>query len=88
VYPTGRTPPPRPRSAAAPPAALAGRPGRPWWGPVHGTAVWLSDYVTLPLLGLYQPIWCYDAKTLARDWADHAVYGTVAGVAYRLLPVP
>lgn len=75
-------------AAAGAVVALTGRRRRPWWGPVHGTAVWLSDYVTLPLLGLYQPIWRYDAKTLARDWADHATYGTVAGLAYRLLAVP
>lgn len=72
-------------AAAGAAAALAGSRRRAWWGLVHGTAVWLSDYVTLPLLGLYEPIWRYDAKTLARDWADHAIYGTVAGLAYRLL---
>ncbi len=72
---------------AAAAGAAAGATGRrrAWWGPLHGTVVWLSDYVTLPLLGLYQPIWRYDAATLAREWADHAVYGSVAGVTYRLL---
>lgn len=54
-------------------------------GPVFGTAVWLSDYVTLPVLGLYEPIWRYDARTLARDWADHALHGTVTGLIGRLL---
>ena len=65
-------------------AATIGR-RRAWWGPIYGTTVWLSDYVTLPLLGLYRPIWRYDAKTLARDWADHAIYGTVTAWSYGLL---
>lgn len=73
-------------AAAGAAAASAGKGRRAaWWGPAFGTTVWLSDYVTLPLLGLYQPIWRYDAKTLARDWADHALYGTVTGLARALL---
>lgn len=71
-------------AAACAAVTLIGR-RRAWWGPLYGTAVWLSDYVTLPLLGLYEPIWRYDAQTLARDWADHAIYGTVTGLSYRLL---
>lgn len=55
------------------------------WGPLFGTTVWLSDYVTLPLLGLDEPIWRYDAHTLSRDWADHVVYGSVTGATLRLL---
>lgn len=56
---------------------------RLWWGPVFGTAVFLTDYAVLPPTGLYQPIWEYDAKTLAKDWADHLVYGTTTGAALR-----
>jgi hypothetical protein len=65
-------------------ALLAGatrRPVRVWWGPLFGTAVFLSDYVVLPPTGLYRPIWEYDATTLAKDWADHVVYGSVAAAA-------
>jgi len=58
------------------------------WGPVFGTTVWLSDYITLPLLHLYEPIWRYDPKTLARDWADHVVYGAATGAALQLLGGP
>src|SRR5215216_1640284 len=32
-------------------------------GPVLGALVWLASYVTLPIAGLYQPIWTYDLKT-------------------------
>ncbi|MDQ6615955.1 MAG: hypothetical protein M3083_14770 [Actinomycetota bacterium] len=54
-------------------------------GPVLGTLVWLSGYVVLPLAKLYQPIWKYDAKTLAKDWAGHLAYGTVTSGAFTVL---
>src|SRR3954471_12302078 len=61
-------------------------PRRPWWsGPALGAAVWSSDYVTLPLAGVYQPIWKYDVPTLARDLSAHLVFGTAADVALRAL---
>jgi hypothetical protein len=57
---------------------------RPWWaGPALGAVVWSSDYVTLPLAGIYQPIWKYDATTLARDLSAHLVFGTATDVALR-----
>lgn len=60
--------------------------GRPWWaGPALGATVWASDYVTLPLAGLYQPIWEYDVPTLAKDLSAHLVFGTATDVALRLL---
>lgn len=65
--------------------AGAHRPARVWWGPLFGTVVFLSDYLVLPPTGLYQPIFEYDAKTLAKDWRDHVIYGTAAGVALRVL---
>jgi hypothetical protein len=59
---------------------------RPWWaGPVLGATVWSSDYVTLPLAGLYEPIWKYDAKTLAKDLSAHLAYGTATDLALRVL---
>lgn len=49
------------------------------WGPVFASLQWLLDYVVLPPTGLYQPIWKYDAKVLAKDWATRLVYGTTVG---------
>jgi hypothetical protein len=50
-----------------------------------GPTVWLSSYVILPLAKLYQPIWEYDAKTLAKDLSAHMVYGTVSATAFAVL---
>ena len=50
-----------------------------------GTAAWGSSYVVLPLAKLYQPIWEYDAKTLAKDYSAHLVYGLTTAIAFRLL---
>jgi hypothetical protein len=62
-------------------------PGRPLWhGPAFGAAIWSSDYVTLPLAGVYEPIWTYDATTLAKDLSAHLLFGAVADAALRLLP--
>jgi hypothetical protein len=61
-------------------------PRRRWWaGPALGAAVWSSDYVVLPLAGLYEPIWRYDAKTLAKDLSAHLVFGTASDAALRIL---
>lgn len=61
--------------------------GRPLWhGPAFGAAVCCSDYVTLPLAGVYEPIWKYDAGTLYKDLSAHVVFGTAADAALRLLP--
>jgi hypothetical protein len=59
---------------------------RPWWaGPALGAIVWSSDYVTLPLAGLYKPIWEYDAPTLAKDLSAHLVFGTATDLTLRVL---
>ena len=59
---------------------------RPWWaGPAFGATVWASDYVTLPLAGVYQPIWTYDAGTLWQDLSAHLVFGAAADATLRLL---
>jgi len=57
---------------------------RLWHGPVFGALVWASDYVTLPLLGVYQPIWEYDRDTLANDLSAHVVYGAATDAVLRL----
>jgi hypothetical protein len=54
-------------------------------GAPFGTAVWGSSYVMLPAMGIYDPPWKYSAKSLAKDWSYHLVYGVATGVAFRLL---
>lgn len=51
-----------------------------------GATVWTTSYIVLPLARLYRPIWEYDAKVLAKDFADHLVYGLGAASTDRLLP--
>ena len=48
---------------------LAGSLRRPRasYGLPFGAVVWITGYIVLPEGGLYQPIWKYDAKTLASD---------------------
>src|SRR3954470_20981495 len=58
---------------------------RPWWaGAALGTTVWASDYVTLPLAGVYEPIWKYDVPTLAKDLSAHVVFGIATDAAARV----
>lgn len=47
--------------------------------------VWAGGYVVLPAAKLYEPIWKYDAKTLAKDLSAHVVYGLTTAAALRLL---
>lgn len=46
-----------------------------WHGPAFGAALWSSDYVTLPLAGVYEPIWKYDLPTLYEDLSAHLLFG-------------
>jgi hypothetical protein len=41
--------------------------------------------VILPAAKLYEPIWEYDAKTLAKDLSAHLLYGTVTAATFGLL---
>jgi uncharacterized membrane protein YagU involved in acid resistance len=50
-----------------------------------GPAVWGSSYVLMPALGVYQPIWKYDAKTLLQDFSAHVVYGTTTVAVFAVL---
>ena len=54
-------------------------------GLVLGPVVWLSGYVVLPLAGVYQPIWEYDARTLADDLSAHLVFGVTTSATYAAL---
>jgi hypothetical protein len=66
---------------------IAGRLGRPRIrdGLLFGAVVWGSDYVILPILKVYKPIWEYDAKTLADDLSAHLVYGVATAATLRAL---
>lgn len=50
-----------------------------------GASVWGAGYVILPAAKLYQPIWKYDRKTLARDLSAHLVYGLATATAMQVL---
>jgi hypothetical protein len=54
-------------------------------GVVFGAGVWKSDYVILPLAGLYKPIWKYNVGTLAKDLGAHVIYGIGTAVAFGAL---
>ena len=56
-----------------------------WYGLPFGAAVWASGYVVLPQLGVYEPIWKYDLKTLAKDLSAHLVFGVAAAATFRVL---
>jgi hypothetical protein len=58
------------------------------YGLLWGTIVWASSYVVLPALGLYKPIWEYDATTLAKDLSIHLAYGVTTAAAFRVLAGP
>jgi hypothetical protein len=55
------------------------------YGLPFGATVWGSSYVVLPAAGLYEPIWKYDVKTLAKDLSAHLVYGLATAAGFRLL---
>jgi hypothetical protein len=55
------------------------------WGPAFGLVVWASSYVTLPLLGLYKPMWQYDIRTLTKDLSAHLAYGLGTAATFALL---
>jgi hypothetical protein len=57
----------------------------PLAGLAFGTLVFGSDYVTLPLLGVYKPIWEYDATVLGDDLTAHLVFGVVTAMTTQLL---
>jgi hypothetical protein len=54
-------------------------------GTGFGSLVFANAYAMLPAMGLYDPPWKYDAKTLGIDWSYHLVYGVTTAVTFRLL---
>jgi hypothetical protein len=55
------------------------------YGLPFGAIVWATGYVVLPAAKLYEPIWRYDAKTLANDLSAHLTYGLATAAGLRLL---
>jgi hypothetical protein len=51
----------------------------------HLAAVWGSEAVMLPSLGVAAPFWTWGAEEVAVDVGHHVVYATVAGLVYELL---
>jgi hypothetical protein len=58
---------------------------RAWHGALFGTGVWASDYVSLPLIGIYKPVWEYSVKDLAPDVVAHVVYGVATERVFRVM---
>jgi hypothetical protein len=56
-----------------------------WYGLPFGAAVWAGGYVVLPLLGVYEPIWKYDLKTLGKDLSAHLVFGVATAASFSVL---
>ena len=57
----------------------------PLGGVPFGAALFAVDYIALPVAGLYEPVWRYDAMTLAWDLGAHLCYGAGTGTAFWLL---
>jgi hypothetical protein len=51
----------------------------------HLAAVWGSQAVMLPSLGVAEPFWTWGAGEVAIDVGHHLVYATVTGLTYALL---
>lgn len=58
------------------------------YGLPFGAAIWAASYVVLPALGIYKPIWKYDAETLGKDLSAHLVFGSTTAASYALLTGP
>jgi hypothetical protein len=51
----------------------------------HFGAVWGTEQVALPALGVAPPFWRWGAKEVAIDAFHHLVYASATGAAYALL---
>jgi hypothetical protein len=54
-------------------------------GLITGPAAFANSYTVLPLMGLYKPLWEYDAKTIYKDLSAHLAFGLGTGLAFRVL---
>lgn len=57
----------------------------PVYGPPFGATVFAGGYAALPIAGLYEPIWKYEAKVVAWDLGAHLAYGTGTAITFWLL---
>ena len=53
------------------------------YGALFGVGVWATSYVVLPAAGLYQPIWQYAPRILAKDLSAHLVYGLSTATVFQ-----
>jgi hypothetical protein len=51
----------------------------------HGAAVYATEQVTLPALGVAPPATSWARREVAIDALHHAVYAAATGIAYRLI---
>lgn len=54
-------------------------------GLATGVGAFAASYAVLGSLGLYQPIWEYEADTLRDDLTAHLAFGAVTALAFRVL---
>lgn len=54
-------------------------------GLLTGLGAFANSYATLGAIGVYEPIWEYDAETLWKDLSAHLAFGLATSAAYRLL---
>jgi len=54
-------------------------------GVATGVGAVANSYATLGAMGVYEPVWKYDAATVAKDVSAHVVFGVATSLAYRLL---
>ncbi len=54
-------------------------------GLLTGAGAFANSYATLGALGVYEPVWSYDASTLAKDFSAHLLFGAAIGLTYTTL---
>lgn len=54
-------------------------------GAATGVGAFANSYTTLGAMGVYEPIWEYDAGTLRGDLTAHVLFGVTTGVAHAAL---
>ncbi|MBW3662741.1 MAG: hypothetical protein KY469_06550 [Actinobacteria bacterium] len=54
-------------------------------GVLTGVGAFTNSYVTLGAMGVYKPMWEYDAQTLMKDLSAHIVYGLATSAAFATL---
>ena len=54
-------------------------------GVATGVGAVANSYATLGAMGVYAPVWKYDAATVAKDVSAHVVFGVATSFAYRAL---